>query len=63
MASSTTRKMYRKIGKRSLCSRVKKDVAKCKKIRHCTIANRSGKKYCRKNRSTRYSKRSAYFLR
>ena len=59
MVSSDTRKIYRKVGKRSICrgKRVKTP-NKCKKIKQCKVASGYKRTYCRKKKATRYSKRS-----
>ena len=58
MANSSTRKLYRKIGKKSLCrgKRISKP-NKCNKIKSCKVAKGSKRSYCRKKKATRYSKR------
>ena len=57
--SSTRRRQYRLVGKRSLC-RGKRIRApnKCKKVKNCKIASGKQRTYCRKKRAIRYSKRA-----
>lgn len=59
MPSLSTRKIYRKVGKRSLCrGKSVRNPNRCKKIKQCKVASGTKRTYCRKKRATRYSKRS-----
>ncbi len=59
MPTTEKRKMYRKVGKRSLCrGKSVKNPNRCKKIKQCKVASGSKRTYCRKKKATRYTKRS-----
>ena len=59
MANSKQRSVYRKVGKRSMCrGKSVKNPNRCKKIKQCKVASGSKRTYCRKKKSTRYSKRA-----
>lgn len=58
MDTKARRALYQRHTKRSLCR--KKSIAnpnKCKKLKNCKVARGSKRQFCRKKRSTRYSKR------
>lgn len=57
--SPTRRRIYRRVGKRSMCrgKRVRTP-NKCKKVKHCKVASGKKRTYCRKKKAVRYSKRS-----
>lgn len=59
MASSTRRKLYRKVAKRSMCKGKKiSKPNRCKRVKNCNVASGKKRSYCRKTKSTRYSKRA-----
>lgn len=60
MPTKKQRHVYRKVGKKSLCRRMKtSNPNKCKKAKTCKVARGSKRTYCRKKKATRYSKRKA----
>lgn len=56
---SSRRRMYREVGRKSMCRGKRVKPNKCKKIKHCKVTNGTIRKpYCRKKRATRYTKRT-----
>lgn len=57
--SKSQRQVYRKVGRKSVCRKLKiANPNKCKKMkRSCKIARGSMRSYCRKKKATRYNKR------
>lgn len=56
-ASPTRRRLYRKVGKRSMCRGKRVNPNKCKKVKHCKVASGKSRTYCRKKKAVRYTKR------
>ena len=58
MPTTRQRHVYRKVGKKSLCRKMRfSNPNKCKKAKTCRVARGTKRTYCRKKKAKRYSKR------
>lgn len=59
MASPTRRALYRTNGWLSLCRGKRiKNPNRCKKVKGCKVASGKKRTYCRKKKTTRYTRRA-----